>query len=914
VAFRRAVSLGECGVHRVLQGDLRGAREALEESVAIDPRGPQAPAAQVWLGEVGLLEGRPDAAERSYRSAMVLGPPGDLSAHAATGLASVLLQRGDLGGAERLLAQALTGVPPQPLALHARFLQGVERLLAGAPGEALALWDTVEASGAPDSVRFELAFWRGIALTRLDREDQGAASLERFVASAPTAYPLRVDAIVQLGWLALERGAPTEAARRFLLADGAGPRLELRPQLRVGLLRAYLALGDTLRAGEVGRRLEIESPRDPIVAPALLLIADEAGRRGSLLEALQVYRRLLTLPLEPAIHDYVLYRFGEALEQVNQLAEARERYRTLRDRGREEAIAQRGAYRLGLLELRQGDVVGARREGEALLRGGTIAALREPAVLLAAEAAARGGDPNRAAALFRVALRENPDSPLAAPVRLRLGWALHQDRESESALREWAEVARSADAETATGAWLAMAEVSLAEGRDAEALSALRGVGPLPAGSPLASLADVVSLDRGILAVRTGAWQEAVQTLEPLAPRLVDFPRQALLRRALGLARFRLGQFDLAERQFRQAAHVAPAEPSSWLGVGLAALAQSRLAEAQDALNRARLAAVPELSTAATYGLVLTALRRGDTDQFRERATAFVDRYPTYPATPAVLYALVAAALDRGDLDAGEAWVRRLVRDQPQSDYVPDALLRLAAATADKRPQVARQAYLDLLALRPGGAGRTDAWLGIAEAAIALGDPRGAQQAAEGFLREAPPSDPRVAEGYVLLARAHQMQGQREQALRATDAFLARSGDDPRVPAVQLTRGQLLVESGAWEPAQRAFEAARDRGEPAVAAPAQFWLGETLRARDQHDAAISEYLGATYLYPDSPWAARGLQGAAQSYLGRNMAREAGIVLRKLLTLRSVEPALAQWARQVLGQLGPTAGPNAAPRR
>ena len=174
--------------------------------------------------------------------------------------------------------------------------------------------------------------------------------------------------------------------------------------------------------------------------------------------------------------------------------------------------------------------------------------------------------------------------------------------------------------------------------------------------------------------------------------------------------------------------------------------------------------------------------------------------------------------------------------------------------------------------------------------------------------------DPRVAEGYVLLARAHQMQGQREQALRATDAFLARSGDDPRVPAVQLTRGQLLVESGAWEPAQRAFEAARDRGEPAVAAPAQFWLGETLRARDQHDAAISEYLGATYLYPDSPWAARGLQGAAQSYLGRNMAREAGIVLRKLLTLRSVEPALAQWARQVLGQLGPTAGPNAAPRR
>jgi TolA-binding protein len=323
---------------------------------------------------------------------------------------------------------------------------------------------------------------------------------------------------------------------------------------------------------------------------------------------------------------------------------------------------------------------------------------------------------------------------------------------------------------------------------------------------------------------------------------------------------------------------------------------------------------VPDLSAAATYGLVLTALRRGDADQFRERATAFVDRHPTYPATPAVFYGLVAAALDRGDLDAGETWVRRLARDQPRSDYLPDALVRLAAATADKRPAVARQAYLDLLALRPAGAGRTDAWLGIAEAALALGDPQGAQQAAEGFLREAAPGDPRVAEGYVFLVRAHQMQGQREQALQATDAFLARSGDDPRAPAVQLARGQLLVDSGAWDPAQRAFEAARDRGEPSVAAPAQFWLGETLRARDQHEAAISAYLGATYLYPESPWAARGLQGAAQSYLARNMPREAGIALRKLVAQPNVEPALAQWARQVLAQLGPAAASGTASRR
>ena len=52
IAFRRAAALAECGVHRILTGDPKGAREALEESVAIDPRGSQAAAAHVWLGEL----------------------------------------------------------------------------------------------------------------------------------------------------------------------------------------------------------------------------------------------------------------------------------------------------------------------------------------------------------------------------------------------------------------------------------------------------------------------------------------------------------------------------------------------------------------------------------------------------------------------------------------------------------------------------------------------------------------------------------------------------------------------------------------------------------------------------------------------------------------------------------------------
>ena len=75
--------------------------------------------------------------------------------------------------------------------------------------------------------------------------------------------------------------------------------------------------------------------------------------------------------------------------------------------------------------------------------------------------------------------------------------------------------------------------------------------------------------------------------------------------------------------------------------------------------------------------------------------------------------------------------------------------------------------------------------------------------------------------------------------------------------------------------------------------------------------AIAAYLGATYLYPDTSWAARGLQGAAQSYVARQMPRQAAILLRKLTGWPGVDAELQRWARQVLAQLGPVTGEDPA---
>jgi tetratricopeptide (TPR) repeat protein len=155
--------------------------------------------------------------------------------------------------------------------------------------------------------------------------------------------------------------------------------------------------------------------------------------------------------------------------------------------------------------------------------------------------------------------------------------------------------------------------------------------------------------------------------------------------------------------------------------------------------------------------------------------------------------------------------------------------------------------------------------------------------------------------------RALEAQGQRDRAVTAIEGYLRQFPRDAATPMLELRRGQLLYEARRWDAAQQAFEGARRAEDPVLAAEAEFWLGEALRARGEHEAAVSAYLAATYAYPDSPWAARGLQGAAQAFVARQMPRDAAIVLRKLAARPGVDAALAQWAREALASLGPSAG-------
>ena len=276
---------------RARAGNYREAREAFEESLAVDPRGAAGSGGACLAGRAGAARGdqRQARPPRPAPSATT-GPPLRLARrrrsamHAELGLGLLALRRGDAAEAEAALDRALRAVPPQPVALVARYLLGRRPVAAGPACRGhRPLGRGRPERSAGDGPDGDPVLARRRAGPAGRTWSGGLDLLNRFVATVPVNHPLRGDALVQAGWIALERGAPDEAVRRFLEAEAAGPRPELRPQIRAGSRpRPPRRSGDTgarrraPRASSRPSRRATPSSRRPSSS-----IADAAKTRGA---------------------------------------------------------------------------------------------------------------------------------------------------------------------------------------------------------------------------------------------------------------------------------------------------------------------------------------------------------------------------------------------------------------------------------------------------------------------------------------------------------------------------------------------------------------------------------------------------------------------------------------------------------
>ena len=533
------------------------------------------------------------------------------------------------------------------------------------------------------------------------------------------------------------------------------------------------------------------------------------------------------------------YRLGEALEQEGRLLEAKDHFRELRDQGRDEAVAQRATYRLGLVALRENDTAAARREGEALAAGG------DPARAAGGRAAA-GGRERRPRGTTRTARWRSCEPRCATtrtrPARRRRAWRLAGPCSGTATPRPPS--ASGARSSTAGGS------------RDPSACAARRGRRRAPAGTGGRGAGGAARRHHAA----PGAPQRRCRDPQPRHPR--PSRRGPRPTRSRPSSPSRRGIADLADAGPRPpgargrpaTSWAATTRPSGSSASPPARPRRSRRAgsapawrrwprvatpEAEDALQRARFAT----ADVATVGLrTVSSWSRCSAGTATPSASAGPTSSTGSRSHPAVAGGALRTRRGRAGRGTTSARGRRgrsgWSGSTPPSDYGTDALVRLAAA-AGTRPDIARQAYRDLLSALHVRADVPDVRLVRArrDGARRRATAAEAQSAAEGFLREVPAGDPRAVRANLILVRALEAQGQGDRALTAIDGFLRQFPKRRGVlrgsssGAASCSRAR-----GAGTPPSRRSRWPVRADDPAVAAEAEFWLGEALRARGDHEA------------------------------------------------------------------------------
>jgi TolA-binding protein len=502
----------------------------------------------------------------------------------------------------------------------------------------------------------------------------------------------------------------------------------------------------------------------------------------------------------------------------------------------------------------------------------------DDAVLKMSVAQARTGDMARAVAGFERFLTLYPQSELAAQTRYQLAEGLFELKRYDKAARAYTQVLEQADA---------------------------------------TALHPFALLGLGMCAYEQGAWKEAAAHFSDLAGKYAksDLCPQALFRQGQSLLKDNRG--EEAEAAFlalvnghakHELVHAA------WVAIGTSRQNRGVWEAAAEAFGQAAQSGggKAEDQPRVLYELAWSyreAGREADSLQaFRDLAKAF----PRDPLTADASFHLAeakykeaegagddgkqpalqeAAALYRTVLDlthdarlADKAWYRlgwchwscgdyaaaaeafdALVKDYGQSELAPDALFQAGQAMAQGgRMAEARQRYEQLIGNR--------AYAGFQ------------------YLPEV-----HVALGEVLIA-----EGRLEEALKPLGKAMETGSEAMSATRAYFLTGKTLYQMGRYPEAATNFSTVTTRTRGALAAEAQFYLGQIEQAQDRFEQAIVAYLRVQAIYSANPeWVGGALleMGKCHEALGR--PEEARKLFRQVLK----EFKTTQWAPLAQEQLG-----------
>jgi len=709
----------------------------------------------------------------------------------------------------------------------------------------------------------EAAYWLGMSLLKdgkaAEAETEFAQALEKHGRST-LAGDMRLglaDARLAQENMAGAADAFADYASRFAKSDSAPQALY---SAGVALHRAEMYAASDARCTEFLKAFG----NHPQSVQVLFLSGENRFLQRQYEAAAERYREFLARsPEEPGQRARAHFRLAWCHRHGRRFDEALAALDKEEIRSAGKAITDESLYVRGACLFDLGRYGDAEKALAAYLKADARGRFADDAILKLSVAQARTGGMARAVGGFERFLEQYPDSELAAQTRYQLAEGLFELKRFDAAASRYAQVLEHADA---------------------------------------TALHPFAMLGLGLCAQEQGNWQEASARFGELAARhpASDLVPQALYRQ--GQALMKDQQWDAAETAFQALTSRFPkhelARPA-WVAIGTSRQNRGAWEEAAKAFAQAaQISSTAEDQPRVLYELAWSHREAGREAESLQAFRRLADAFPQDPLTADACFHLAeakykeaAAAGDSPDENARKAFreaaaLYSRTLDLAQDDRLGDkAWYRVGwcrwwlgeyAGAADAFDALARQYPRSELA--------ADA---LFQAGLAMMQVNRPNEAIPRFEKLTSQRDyasfPYLPEAYATLGDGLLATGRTKEALAALAKAIATGGDGISATRAYFLSGKAHYQSTRYREAAESFSAVTQRTRDAMAAEAQFYLGQIEQAQDRFNEAIVAYLRIQAIYGAYPeWVAGALleMGKCHEALGR--AGEANRAFRQVV--------------------------------
>lgn len=775
-----------------------------------------------YLAGDALLRAREhDAADRAFERAQKLG--GDFADDAAYGRGWVALGRGDRKAAASAFTALCAAFPQSPLLPQARLEAGRALYQDQQAAAAQQQLEPLLAAGVPDAVQQQARELLGLCAMATGAGEAAVTSLQQALAAAGPADKPRL--CFALGEALANLGRWDEALRAYDAMPKEAPA-DLRGDALYGSCFALHALGrhqDSIARAQAVLALQ---PPHRLAPEAKLALAENQFALQQYDAAERAYAALADAPAHRATAQWksawCRYLRGDK-------AEAGRRFAAIAGE-RESPHAEEALATQALAELEAGDGDAALatadryraryREGAFLERTERVASrvLRQNGDLTGAQQRLE-----RAAAASR---QRGGDAAASEDVAEHAELA-YQQGDYRAADAKFAELAGRTDAVGAR-ALAGRAWCAFELGDDAACAQALADAKSHPAAA--GELAALLELESA-LQHRRQEWPAAIGTAQAFLARFPQHGKVPSMRHALGIAQARSGDQKAARATFE-------------------ALLNGGGHERPDRV---------------AYELAWACRRGGDEPAALAAFEQVAQKSADEELAGEARLQLGVAALDQKDLAGARKWLGGV-----QGSHRARASYRLAfaefeAAGTDKQQLAsARDGFVAVIAL-PDAELAGEARYLAAECCHRLGDERGASDHLRALL-DKEPQHARADRARLLLGECALLLKEPDTAVPALEQFLrAKNADRADVARANLWLGRARMQRREHDAAEACLTKVTELSDGALAAEAQFRLGENRELRGDLRGAADAFVKLPILYAQPAWVRAGLLQAGLVY-------------------------------------------------